>query len=447
MPDGGNVKKNIFVALAGVSLLGGLLSATTANAANDPLPGGPWPACVTATDFFCIESVSVDNGRGSVANLQWVASGTANPVEAAPAPAASPAASPAAADPAATPAASPAAAAPAPAPAPAVVAPEVETVASTVTKSGRWTSTNWNSARFGVKGYDGVFVNARPTFANSSNLWTTVEPVFVNAADNKTFLANNKATGKNASLDTDVSFTVKIRVKSGYAPNVTLGAGAGMTIKTAPATGYSVITLVGKPVNVAFVSDSKQCQGETGKATSKYATVQAISFTEFGIDGVSNDIIVLSDGLCKLSSPVWNAETKSFVFTAAAPHFDVDGTTVNRGFYRAYIPFNDAKVLWGLENPNDAAKALELSVTTEGTTGEQVVESANIAAKNGVISIEYEGFQYSQPKLSVKMKKGYKPTASAAVKTPAKKKTITCVKGKITKKVTTAACPAGYKKK
>lgn len=432
------------------SLFGGVISvATTANAANDPLVSGPWPACTSPTSFFCIESVSVDDGRGTVANLQWVASGTANPTDApAAAPAASPAASPAAADPAADPAASPAASpAAAPAPAPAVVAPEVETVASTVTKPGRWTSTNWNSARFGVKGYDGVFINARPTFSNSSNLWTTIEPVFVNPADNKTFLANNKATGKNASLDIDTNFTVKIRVKSNYSPNVTLGAGAGMTVKTTEGTGYRVITLVGKPVNVAFASDSKQCQGETGKATSKYATLQAISFTEFGIDGVSNDIIVLSDGLCKLSSPVWNAADKSFVFTAAAPHFDVDGTTVNRGFYRAYIPFQDAKTLWGLENPNDAAKALELSVTTEEATGEQVVSSANIAAKNNVISIEYEGFQYSQPKLSVKMKRGYKPTAAAVVKTRAKKKTITCVKGKLTKKVTTAACPAGFKKK
>ena len=441
------VKKRILAALAGVSLLGGLLTAGTANAANDPLPGGPWPACVTATDYFCVESVSVDNGRGTVANLQWVASGTANPVDApAAAPAASPAASPAA-TPAASPAASTAAAAPAPA-APAVVAPEVETVASAIARTGRWTSTNWNSARFGVKGYDGVFINARPTFANSSNLWTTVEPVFVNAADNKTFLANNKASGKNASLDTDTIFTVKIRVKSAYQPNITLGAGAGMTMKATDGSGYRLLTLIGKPVNVSFAADSKACQGETGKATSRYATVQAISFTEFGIDGVSNDIIVLSDGLCKLSSPVWNAQEKSFVFTAAAPHFDADGTTVIRGFYRAYIPFNDAKVLWGLENPNDAAKALELSVTTDEATGEQVVENANIAAKNGIISIEYEGFKYSQPKLSVKMKKSYKP--AAAVVTPAKKpatKTITCVKGKVTKKVTTAACPAGYKKK
>ncbi|NDA80253.1 MAG: hypothetical protein EBX92_03815 [Actinobacteria bacterium] len=442
------MKKRIFVALGGISLLGGLLTAaTTANAANDPLPGGPWSPCATATSFFCIESVSVDDGFGTTAELKWVASGTVNPWLAPAAPVAAPAASPAAAttDANAAPAASPAAAAPAPVPAP-IVAPEVETTAGTVATTGRWTSDNWNSARFGVKGYDGIFVNARPTFANSSNLWTTIDPVFVNPTDSKTSKALDKASGKNANLDTNTRFTIKIRVKDTYQPNITLGAGAGMTVKTADATGYRVMTLTGKPVVVPFVTDSKQCQGETGKASSKYATVQAISFTEFGIDGVSNDIIVLSDGLCKLSSPVWNANEKSFVFTAAAPHFDVDGTTVNRGFYRAYIPFNDAKVLWGLANPNDAAKALELSVTTEEATGEQVVSSANIAAKNGVISIEYEGFSYSQPKLAVKMKKGYKPTAAAAVKTPAKK-TITCVKGKITKKVTTAACPAGFKKK
>ena len=105
MTDGGNVKKRILTALAGVSLLAGLLSATTANAANDPLPSGPWPACATPTSFFCIESVSVDDGRGTVAELKWVPSGTVNPwlaPAAAPAasPAASQAASPAAADPA-----------------------------------------------------------------------------------------------------------------------------------------------------------------------------------------------------------------------------------------------------------------------------------------------------------------------------------------------------------
>ena len=449
------MKKRIFVALGGISLLGGLITAaTTANAANDPLPSGPWRTCISETDFYCIDSVSVDDGRGTKVDLKWVPSGTVNPWLAAPAaPAAAPAASPAAAttDTTAAPAASPAAAAPAPAPAP-IVPAEVETKAGTlangtvITRSGRWSSDNWNSAGLGTKGYDGVYINSGPVFSGSSNMWTKIEPIFVNPADNKTSLAQLAANGKTAGLSIDQIFTVKIRVKDTWAPNITLGAGAGMTMKTTKATGYNVVTLIGKPVEVSFAKTARDCAGETGVAESRFATVQAISFTEFGVDGVSNDIIVLSDGICKLSSPVWNANEKTFVFTAGAPHFAPDGTTPVRGFYRAYIPFNDAKVLWGLANPNDAAKALELSITTEEATGEQIVSSANIAAKNGVISIEYEGFSYSQPKLAVKMKKGYKPTAAAAVKTPAKK-TITCVKGKITKKVTTAACPAGFKKK
>jgi hypothetical protein len=49
------------------------------------------------------------------------------------------------------------------------------------------------------------------------------------------------------------------------------------------------------------------------------------------------------------------------------------------------------------------------------------------------------------------MNKNYKPSAATAA--PAKAvapkvvKILTCVKGKSIKKVTTAACPAGYKKK
>jgi hypothetical protein len=54
------------------------------------------------------------------------------------------------------------------------------------------------------------------------------------------------------------------------------------------------------------------------------------------------------------------------------------------------------------------------------------------------------------------MNKNYKAgaaTAEPAKAAPAKKvapktiKIITCVKGKVTKKVSTAACPSGYKKK
>jgi flagellar basal body rod protein FlgG len=102
-----------------------------------------------------------------------------------------------------------------------------------------------------------------------------------------------------------------------------------------------------------------------------------------------------------------------------------------------------------LQNANDAATALEVSVTSDA--GGTNVGQKNITVKNNVIFINVTGFKYSQPKLTVMMNKNYKPGAANAA--PAKKvapktvKVITCVKGKITKKVSTAACPSGYKKK
>ena len=204
---------------------------------------------------------------------------------------------------------------------------------------------------------------------------------------------------------------------------------------------------------------TKQCEGETGKATA--STVQMLVIivpsnddaSGFGIDGISGDMSVASNGGCKLSTPVWNAETKSMTWTVAAPHFAADGVTENVGFYKARIPAADAKLLWGLQNAADAATALEVSVTSDA--GGTNVGQKNITVKNNVIYINVTGFKYSQPKLTVMMNKNYKPSAAAAAPAaaPAKKvapktvKIITCVKGKVTKKVSTAACPSGYKKK
>jgi hypothetical protein len=164
--------------------------------------------------------------------------------------------------------------------------------------------------------------------------------------------------------------------------------------------------------------------------------------TGFGVEGTSGDMYVGSNGVCGLSTPVWNNETKEFTWSAAAPHFAPDGVTVNKGFYKAIIPTNDAKLLWGLENPNDAATALEITLTTEA--GGTAAASKNVSVKNGRIIIDVSGFEYSRPKLKIGIKAGYKPS-----KTMLNKSTITCVKGKSTKKITAVkpVCPKGYKKK
>ena len=313
---------------------------------------------------------------------------------------------------------------------------------------GRWTHPDWQGLNLGSLGYDGLYVDAKA--ANefvSSILMTDVVPVLT-GADKKTFLAG-QVGNKNyaASLDSDITISVKVRVGD-MKTGVTVAVGTAVTVDQTSTAEYNAITISGTPVTVPLASSAKDCTGEAGVSKANVRQFQMVALaqnddqTGFGVEGTSGDMYVGSNGVCGLSTPVWNNETKEFTWQAAAPHFAPDGATVNKGFYKAVIPVNDAKLLWGLENPNDAASALEVSITTEA--GGSAAALKSVSVKNGKIIIDVSGFEYSRPKLKIAMKKGWKPATAMLNKT-----TITCVMGKTVKKITAVkpACPKGYKKK
>jgi hypothetical protein len=73
-----------------------------------------------------------------------------------------------------------------------------------------------------------------------------------------------------------------------------------------------------------------------------------------------------------------------------------------------------------------------------------------INEKDGWLKMTAGGFTFSTPSIKVKLSQEAPATSAApAAKPVAKKTTITCVKGKTTKKVTAIkpTCPTGYKKK
>jgi hypothetical protein len=432
-----------------IALVGALLTPTTANAALR-VPKTSWPVCTTAAQDFCVESVSVSLNAGAAIPLTWVASGTATPVTAAPvAPAA-----PATAD---TKTVAPAAAdtktaAPAPA-APVIPTPLATTEASPRAGiDGRWTHENWAVNGLAVYGYDGLYINAKT--ANEFVNWVMIDvlPVKVDATNKTSMAGQVGANNYQAPLDRNIFVSIKVRVGP-FKNGVSVSIANDISVDATGDATRNTLLVEGSPVSTSLQASTKQCEGETGKATA--STVQMLVIivpsnddaSGFGIDGISGEMSVASNGGCKLSTPVWNAETKSMVWTVAAPHFAPDGVTENIGFYKARIPAADAKLLWGLQNANDAATALEVSVTSDA--GGTNVGQKNITVKNNVIFINVTGFKYSQPKLTVMMNKNYKPGAASAApaKKVAPKKVITCVKGKVTKKVSTAACPSGYKKK
>ena len=440
--------KKLTIVASMIALVGALITPTTANAALR-VPKTSWPVCTTAAQDFCVESVSVSLNAGAAIPLTWVASGTATPVTAAPvAPAA-----PAAADTkTVAPAADTKTAVAAPA-APVIPTPLATTEASPRAGiDGRWTHENWAVNGLAVYGYDGLYINAKT--ANEFVNWVMIDvlPVKVDATNKTSMAGQVGANAYQAPLDRNIFVSIKVRVGP-FKNGVSVSVANDISVDATGDATRNTLLVEGSPVSTSLQASTKQCEGETGKATA--STVQMLVIivpsnddaSGFGIDGISGEMSVASNGGCKLSTPVWNAETKSMVWTVAAPHFAPDGVTENIGFYKARIPAADAKLLWGLQNANDAATALEVSVTSDA--GGTNVGQKNITVKNNVIFINVTGFKYSQPKLTVMMNKNYKPGAASAApaKKVAPKKVITCVKGKVTKKVSTAACPSGYKKK
>ena len=325
-----------------------------------------------------------------------------------------------------------------------IVTPAPATVATGRALAGRWSALNWATSGLNSLGYDGLYVEAKTANEFVNHIFIDVLPTVTNAS-NKVNLATQLTNSKYAAnLDSDI--TISVTVKTGeIKPGVLVGVGTNFVGDFTSAGGASTVKFSGSPVTVPLAAKSSDCSGETGVAKAIVRGLQAIIFlnndgqSAFGVEGTSGDMVVSSNGVCDLSTPVWNAETKEFSWVAAAPHFAPDGTTLNYGFYKAIIPAADAKLLWGLDNVNDAVKALSVQVSTaEGGTSSAV---ATVGVKSGKIIIDISGFQYSRPKLKVGLKKSWKQSML-------NKTTITCIRGVSVKKITAINpnCPKGYKK-
>ena len=439
---GGNMKKSLIASSSAFALILSLLGAVLPNAnAALNVPKAAWPVCSQTRTVFCVESISVTTLSGGTVALTWVPDGTAlTPIDTSTATSDT---STATSD-TSTATSDTSTATSDTSTAPIVTTPTLSTGRAI---SGRWTSLEWSAKGLDVLGYDGLYVEAKTANDFVNHLFINVLPTITTTA-NKVNVATQPANiGFPANLDADL--IVDVKVKTGeIKPGVLVGVGTNFTGDHSTANGQSTIKFSGSPVTVPLAAKSADCSGETGVARALVRQFQAILFlnsdgqSAFGVDGLTGDMVVASNGVCDLTTPVWDNDVKEFTFTAAAPHFAPDGTTLNYGFYRAVIPVADAKLLWGLENANDAVKALNVQIITTVNEGNNLV--SNIGVRNGKIVIEISGFHYSRPKLKISLKKDWKPATKMLNKT-----TITCTMGKSIKKITAVkpTCPRGYKKK
>jgi hypothetical protein len=139
--------------------------------------------------------------------------------------------------------------------------------------------------------------------------------------------------------------------------------------------------------------------------------------------------------------PVFADDTLDY--KVASTHFEPDGTTVFKGSYELIMSSTVARCIYKFTS---APVSATVSITSEN--GAANTATTVINEKNGWLKLAAYGFTFSSPTIRFKLSQE-KVAATATVTVPAKKTSITCVKGKTTKKVTAVKpkCPTGYKKK
>ena len=135
--------------------------------------------------------------------------------------------------------------------------------------------------------------------------------------------------------------------------------------------------------------------------------------------------------------PTFDKESQSLDYKVVSPHYLPSGEEF-KGSYDLVINSEVARCIYGFSSAPVSAKISILSA--DGTTQ---VATTTFNERNGWMHLIARGFTFSSPTVRVKlMQEGSKPVAAPKV-------TITCVKGKSIKKVTSIkpACPSGWKKK
>ena len=147
--------------------------------------------------------------------------------------------------------------------------------------------------------------------------------------------------------------------------------------------------------------------------------------------------------------PTFNQADQSLDYKVSSPHFDRNGVA-NIGTYDLIINSQVARCIYGF-----TSAPVQATVSIVNADGTNQVATSVLRESNGWIHLSAAGFGYSAPTIKVKlMQSAPAPTASPTASpspTPStpSKSSITCLKGKVVKKVIAVnpKCPSGYKKK
>ena len=195
------------------------------------------------------------------------------------------------------------------------------------------------------------------------------------------------------------------------------------------------------------------------KATTSFSywtvkTLQSFSDSKIGqcskSDQTLSGVVTTNALVYNAGPPSYELSTGELSYKVLSPHFTSTGG-VALGTYDLILSSTVARCIYGF---TQAPIQATLSILSED--GSPQVATQLINEKNGWLTLSAAGFTYSSPTVRVKLSQETPivvptPPAKPAVNpvTSAKKTSITCLKGKTSKKVTAfkPKCPTGFKKK
>jgi hypothetical protein len=156
------------------------------------------------------------------------------------------------------------------------------------------------------------------------------------------------------------------------------------------------------------------------------SNIQSCSTSSSQLSGVvTTNSLVYSAG-----PPSYNQQTQTLDYKLISPHLNADETEAI-GTYDLVLKSEVARCIYGFSNA-----PIQASISIVGENGENKVATTVINEKNGWLYLSANGFTYSSPMIKVKLSQAKN-----------QRYTISCIKGKVTKKVTGTKpkCPSGFK--
>ena len=286
------------------------------------------------------------------------------------------------------------------------------------------------------------FTNLPPgalLFFISAGAWDSPTKVLSSGKCSTRSLELNCKTGY--ALQSGVKFTAKILAKD-FTPAWTTGTLLNSKVTYQKVDGNGVFTYQGEPGNAAGIVPDPQNDGSP-QTSNDYETnmwsIRTIDIIDSwgsvlrsrGCSGLNP--VMMTDAFW-VGLPSFDSTTESISLSVDNPHLLSTGEPAT-GRFEGVFSSAFAKCFWN-KSASEASGRIQMEITYPGEA--PVLATLTSKLIQDGFQLSAAGYHYSSPIFKLSMK-SLKP----------KQVTITCIKGKVTKKVTAVKpkCPTGYVKK